>query len=182
MKKGSKSSGIDRREMVRLTAGAVIAGPRIKTLGPLRHKFLTAAEFALLDELGELIIPADDHSPGARAALCADYLDRSLFENPRPEEKQKWRDGLGLIDAMSGEMFGKPFLKTSVEERNDLLSRISSGEANPKTPAEKFFVLLKSAVAHAYYTSRIGLRVELEYKGNSYLSEFAGTDVSKTSG
>src|SRR5207244_4684651 len=30
-----------------------------------RSRFLTAAEYALLDEVTELIIPTDDHSPGA---------------------------------------------------------------------------------------------------------------------
>jgi hypothetical protein len=30
----------------------------------------------------------------------------------------------------------------------------------------------------AYYTSQIGIKQEMEYKGNSYLNEFVGFDVS----
>ena len=31
---------------------------------------------------------------------------------------------------------------------------------------------------HAYYTSEIGIKQDMDYKGNSYLAEFVGTDVS----
>ena len=37
---------------------------------------------------------------------------------------------------------------------------------------------LKSRVVQAYYTSEIGIKQEMEYKGNSYLAEFSGVDVS----
>jgi hypothetical protein len=34
-------------------------------------------------------------------------------------------------------------------------------------------------VVHAYYTSEIGIKQELEYQGNTYQAEFAGIDVSE---
>ena len=37
---------------------------------------------------------------------------------------------------------------------------------------------LKSRVVQGYYTSEIGIKQEMEYKGNSYLGEFVGFDVS----
>ena len=33
-------------------------------------------------------------------------------------------------------------------------------------------------MVQAYYTSEIGIKQELEYKGNTYQAEFAGVDVS----
>ncbi len=173
---------VSRREMVKLTAGAMVvpALPQAKSRTAVnRPKFFTAAELALVDELGELIIPADAHSPGARAAKCAEYIDARLAESPDAEAKQQWREGLARINQLSAEMHTQPFLKSSPEQRIALLTRIAENEGDPKMPEEKFFVELKSRVAHAYYTSKIGLRQELEYKGNSYLREFAGTDVSK---
>nr|MDQ3014075.1 gluconate 2-dehydrogenase subunit 3 family protein [Acidobacteriota bacterium] len=92
---------------------------------------------------------------------------------------QEWRAGLKLIDQLSAGMHGKPFMQSSSNERIALLTRIASGEADPQKPEEKFFVELKSRIAHAYYTSKIGIHQELEYKGNTYLREFAGVDVSK---
>ena len=176
-----ETARIDRREMVKMTAGALIAGPQLnrKKNDPVPHKFFTNEEFVLLDELSEIIIPTDDHSKGARAAKCASYIDKSLAESPHLEGKQNWREGLSLIESISKEMFGTKFMKATAEERISLLERISAQEANPVKPEEKFFSMLKSSIAHAYYTSRIGLLDELEYKGNTYLREFAGEEIRK---
>ena len=59
---------VDRRG--RALAGA-IAAPAT---------FFTRQELALVDELTEMIIPADEHSPGARAAKVAAYIDARLAE------------------------------------------------------------------------------------------------------
>ena len=49
----------------------------------------------------------------------------------------------------------------------------------PQKPEEQFFKELKSRVVDAYYTSEIGIKQEMEYKGNTYQTEFAGYDVTK---
>jgi hypothetical protein len=179
-------SNFSRREMVKLTAGAMVvpslpqAKPRpVAKRQANRLKFFTTQELALVDELSELIIPADEHSPGARAAKCADFINGRLAELPDSEVKQLWRDGVARINQLSAEMHGQAFMNSSLDQRIAVLTRIAEHEANPQKPEEKFFVELKSRVAHAYYTSKIGLRQELEYKGNTYLREFAGVDVSK---
>ena len=40
---------------------------------PSQPVFLTADEFAVVDALSERLIPADERSPGAKAARVADY-------------------------------------------------------------------------------------------------------------
>jgi hypothetical protein len=52
-------------------------------------------------------------------------------------------------------------------------------EAAPQRPEERFFVELKRATGSAYYSSRVGMLDDMEYKGNRVIREFAGTDVSK---
>lgn len=178
------SPDVSRREMIKLTASAVVAPALTQGKGSskaesFQPKFFTADEFAMVDELSEMIIPTDEHSPGARAAKAAEYIDARLAETWEEGSKQEWRDGLKLIDQISTEMHGKPFPESSADQRLALLTRIARGEESPQKPEEKFFVELKSRVAHAYYTSKIGLRQELEYKGNSYLREFAGVDVTR---
>ncbi|MGH9935367.1 MAG: gluconate 2-dehydrogenase subunit 3 family protein [Blastocatellia bacterium] len=178
-------TGVTRREIIKLAAGAMIvppvfqATPRARKPKPKTRRFFTPTEFAMVDELSELIIPADDHSPGARAAKAAEYIDQRLAETREEEPKREWREGLKSIDRISNEMSGRSFMLASQEQRVALLERIAQNETNPQKPEEKFFVELKSRVAHAYYTSKIGIHDELEYKGNTYLREFAGEDVSK---
>ena len=64
-------------------------------------------------------------------------------------------------------------------QRLALLERIAANEGKPEKPEEHFFKELKSRVVDAYYTSEIGIKQELEYRGNTYQAEFSGVDVSK---
>jgi hypothetical protein len=187
--RGDRAADVGRREMIKLAAGAIIA-PALPQTGPkdarnpakakpVAHLFFTPDEFAMMDELSEMIIPADEHSPGARAAEVAAYIDRRLAETFTDEPKVIWREGLKLVDQISVEMNGRRFMQSSPDQRVAVLTRMASRESNPEKPEEKFFVELKSIVARAYYTTKIGIHDELEYKGNTYLREFVGVDVSK---
>ena len=166
-----------RREILKITAGAAVATPLLGPAGAAPAEsplFFTPEEWRLVDELTELIIPADEHSPGARAAQVAAYIDRRLAEEVEPQSKQLWKDGLKGIDALSREMHGRPFLEASEEQRIAVLARSAQNEINPQTPEERFFKELKTRTARAYYTSKIGIHTEMEYKGNTYLKEFVG--------
>ena len=184
---------MDRREMIQMGAGAMIAAPLIRLDDALRLAkavrariaagapplFFTPSEFALVDELTELIIPTDDHSPGARAAQVTAYLDARLAEALEEERRQLWRSGLRLVNNLSQEMHGKALLEATVEQRNAVLTRMARNEAAPQAPEEKFFNELKGQTVRAYYTSRIGIHTETEYKGNTYLDEFVGYDAKQ---
>src|SRR5919198_5562839 len=104
-----------RRQLVKITAAAAIAAPLAgQSSAPL---FFTPEEFGLVDELSELIIPADEHSPGARAAQVAAYIDKCLAESFEAEARQLWRDGLKRIEALSSRMHGRPFLEATPHQR-----------------------------------------------------------------
>jgi hypothetical protein len=117
---------------------------------PLRGKFLTPQEIAMLDEIAELIIPADAQSGGARAAGCAIFIDAGLAESRDPVWRQSWKDDLAEINRLSYEMCGKPFLASSAAERERLMDRISRNEGNPREPGEFAFGTIKWWVAEAY--------------------------------
>ena len=182
--------GVSRREMLKIAAGAVIAVPLVGselkakaasadlTAGGKAPLFFTADEFAMVDELTELIIPTDEHSPGARAAGCAGFIDSQLAEAWDPKTKDQWREGLNLVNQLSQEMNGKPFMQATSEQRVAVLTRMASNERKAAKPEERFFDELKSRTAHAYYTSKIGIHQELEYKGNTYQKEYSGFDAT----
>ncbi|HKE88756.1 MAG TPA: gluconate 2-dehydrogenase subunit 3 family protein [Gemmatimonadales bacterium] len=176
---------LTRREMLELTAAAVAATPLVKasaealvTASP-PGKYLTAAELALLDELSEMIIPADDHSPGAKAAGVAAYIDYRLSISVEPDWKLKWRNGLKLVNGLSHSLNNKAFLDASADQRLAVLTKMAAGEENPKTPEEHFFNELKRWTVEGYYTSSIGIHQDQEYKGNVVQpGEFAGYDAT----
>lgn len=179
-----KRNDLSRRELIEVTA-AVVAAPLLKVgvvgaRGPAGApaRFLTQAESALLDELTELLIPTDDHSPGARAAGVAAYIDARLVESLEPEWRARWRSGLQAVNALSLELSGKPLLEATPDQRVAVLTRMAAGESAPKSEVERFFVELKQWTVRGYYTSDIGIHADQEYKGNVYQpGEFAGFDA-----
>ncbi len=174
---------ISRREMLQATAAgaAAMALPLVKVApsAPQAAKFFTPAEFALVDEMSDMIIPTDQQSGGARAAGVAGYIDGRLAESFEPEPPQRWRAGIQAVEALSREMSGKPFMESTPEQRLALLTRIAEAESDPKTDAEKFFREIKSSTIRAYYTSKIGIHDDQQYKGNVIQpGEYAGYDAT----
>lgn len=169
------SSDIERRDLFKIAAATAIAAKFGLAQEPRR--FFAPAEFAVLDELTEIVIPADEHSPGARAAGVAAYIDARLAESPETGKSDLWRNGIQLANHASHQMHGKAFLESAPAERNAVVARMAQNEDEPKTPEEQFFQELKRATVHAYYTSKIGIHQELEYKGNVLLNEFVGTEL-----
>ncbi len=139
-------------------------------------RFFTPAQHALVDELTETIIPTDSHSGGAKAAKVADYIDQVLRESLDDNQKAVWREGLPLVDLMSRHYSGKSFVDASTEERIAVLTVLSDNDRMTDLPEVRFFIELKRLTERGYYTSKIGIHDELEYKGNRILQEFVGCD------
>ena len=177
---------ISRREMIQQTAAAAAAAslplangvPNPKSQAP-KPKFFTSAEFALVDEMSDMIIPTDQQSAGARAAGVAIFIDGRLAEAFEKDEGQQWRAGIAAVEAVSREMHGKGFMASSPEQRLALLTRVAAAESDPKTDAEKFFKQIKGGTIRAYYTSKIGIHDDQQYKGNVIQpGEYAGYDAT----
>jgi gluconate 2-dehydrogenase subunit 3-like protein len=138
--------------------------------------FFTPAQHALIEELAETIIPADSHSGGAKAAKVADYIEHVVGMGADQQRKAFWKEGLRLVDAMSQHRAGKSFVDASPEERIAVLSILSDHDDLTDLPEIRFFHELKHLTVRGYYTSKIGIHDELEYKGNKVLAEFVGCD------
>lgn len=149
------------------------AGPAAAARKSEPLKFFTEQENRAVVEMSERIIPADDHSPGAKAANVAAYIDLIVSEST-DLTRQTWREGLASIDKMSRDKFGKPFADSTADQQIELLKEISKNERSPETLEERFFRTIKYATIDGYYTSEIGIKQELHYKGNAYLKEFTG--------
>jgi len=155
---------------------APLSHPAKTPEGKSSARFFTPPQHALVEELSETIIPADSHSGGAKAAKVADYIDQVLRESFDDNQKTLWRDGLRLIDVMSRHYHGKTFVNATPEDRIALLTVLSDHVQMTDLPEVRFFVELKRMTVTGYYTSKIGIHDELEYKGNRILKEYVGCD------
>jgi len=141
-------------------------------------RFFSDRELALLDELAEQIIPADDHSGGARAARVAAYIDARMAESIDPAVRRSWKEDLAWVDELSRQLYRNTFVALSAAQKTAFLTRASAREAAPSRPEEYAFGTIKWEVSFAYYTSRIGIHDDIGYLGNVVLDEFVGVDVS----
>lgn len=173
-----------RREVLKLAAGVAaavpLAGPGGFWQAPAARlpSFFTREQFALVDALTEIVIPADDRSGGARAAGVAAEIDRLLAETLEPGLKESWIDGLAEVERLTREGHGGSFLQLAPAGQEAVVAAMAGGERDPQTPAARFFVELKRRTVDAYYTSKVGIHDDMQYAGNTVQAEYSGIDVS----
>jgi hypothetical protein len=139
-------------------------------------RFFTPAQHTLVEELSETIIPADSHSGGAKAAKVADFIEQTIRESVDDQQKAIWREGLRLVESMSEHYNGKSFVDASTEEKIAVIKVLSDNAQLTELPEVQFFHELKHLTVRGYYTSKMGIHDELEYKGNRILEEFVGCE------
>jgi Gluconate 2-dehydrogenase subunit 3 len=169
---------MNRRTILKLIAAGVLPGPaHLVSLAQVSDAyqpyFFSAEEMTLLDQLAEIILPADDHSGGARAARVNRYIDVMVSESGAAAQ-QRWQQGLQAVNRQAADSFGSPFVRCASEQQQQIVATLAAGEDRPQTAADHFFVLLKQATVDGYYSSKIGIHDELEYQGNTALPEFSG--------
>ena len=170
-------------KLIKLGAAATVAASLGVGRSARRHQepalgrptFFTPAEFALVDELSEMIIPTDAHSPGAqgRQGRGVHRLSaRGSLGRKRQDRLARRTDSWSteLSQEASGAAVHAVVRR---DQRLAVLTRMAQNEGDREEPEELFFNELKSRVVYAYYTSEIGIKQEMEYKGNTYLTEFA---------
>jgi hypothetical protein len=160
-------------QAVQPAAGAPHAvGPEVGSSA----RFFTPAQHAMIEELSETIIPADSHSGGAKAAKVAAFIEQRIRESVDEQQKALWREGLRLMESMSQHYNGKSLVDSSAEEKIAVLKVLSDNEHLTELPEVNFFHELKGLTVRGYYTTKIGIHDDLEYKGNRILMEFVGCD------
>jgi hypothetical protein len=151
-----------------------VARPAAAPFGPARApKFFNESQVKTLEALSETIIPADQHSPGAKAARVPEYIDE-IIADADESTKSLWTLGLTAVDKMAEQEYQKKFADCAPSEQIALLEKIARNEEHPSTPEDRFFVAVKRATIDGYYTSAIGIHQDLEYQGNTALPEFPG--------
>ena len=169
---------LKRRDLLKTVAALGFATLQLPASEPNAPVFFKKDEFATLDKLTDLIIPTDDHSPGAHEAGVAPYIDWMAAHAIEPSEKSSWTKGLAMVDALSQEMCGKRFIKASKQQQIEVLTRLSGGAGTVTPEQTHFWGQLKDTTAYLYYSSSVGIHKDLEYKGNVPIEQFQGFDVT----
>lgn len=171
---------VDRRELFKIVGAGLVAQdasaqhehrPPAAKPGDYAPRALSVDEYAILQRLLEVLLPADENSPSAREAGAGRYIDTTL-KYADEKLRQTWTSGLNAIDQVA-RTAGQPFIKMDSAAATEILLRIASNESHPETGAEKFFVVFKRAAIDAYYLSDAG-RKSLGYVGDTAIRVFPG--------
>lgn len=147
------------------------APAQIAAARPYQARNFSAAQFAVIARVADLIIPATE-TPGAVAAGVPQYIDEVVTANP--PHKPRFEAGLEWMEATASERFGKGFLALTEAQQIEILTPLCDAvdKGSIHSAGETFFSLMKAMTADGYYTARIGLVDELGYKGNTVLGSF----------
>lgn len=146
---------------------------------PAQPRFFNNDDFATISRIADLIIPETD-TPGAVRAGVPSYIDLIIARNT--DQQLVAADGLRWIDAAAGSMAQKRFIELPEQQQLAILEPLCEASDSGKNNMGRnvqFFSLIKSLTADGYYTSKIGLMDELQYKGDKLLSSYPSCDASK---
>ena len=160
---------MDRREalkQVALIMGGTIIGTQafLSSCQPDTRENETITfskeDMALVDEIGETIIPTTD-TPGAKAVGVGAFMSMILPVCYEEKNQKAVHIGLGKIRKDFEAEFGHTFMEATPAERHVFLSRLDQewvyySESKEEKEPDHYFKLLKEITLLAYFTSEIG--------------------------
>jgi len=179
--------GVQRREVLRImgTAAAAAQFPGFSKWGfacghignatlqikpaVYNPQFFTAAEYAMVERLTEIIIPSDG-TPGAKEAGVEEFIDFMVANDP--EVQYSFRTGLTWLNVQAERINGKRFVKLTPEQQTSLLEplgfkeKVRAGEED----GVRFFHMMREHTVTGFYTSEIGYK-ELDNPALKFYAE-----------
>ncbi|GAB3954831.1 gluconate 2-dehydrogenase subunit 3 family protein [Spirosoma harenae] len=149
--------------------------------------FFTADQDATVAELADTIIPTTK-TPGAKAAKVNEIIDVILKDCYKPDDQQRFVEGLAQTNKWSQDAYGKAFVQLDPAQRIEIVkkleaddkdqkakmkagkevAKVSNSQADLQMPDAKkvytpFYSILKDLTLTGYFTSEIGCTQALEY-------------------
>jgi len=164
-----------------LLMGGAVVGPRLLEgawdAGAPDAGGADPVDLALLDEIGETIIPATD-IPGARAVHIGAFIAMMVRDCQGTEAQTAFAAGLKDLTARFQAKYGRSFVGAPATQRTEFLNLLNQEQTiQPRGKAANepvhYFRLLKELTILGYFSSEIGstqavryLEVPGSYDGN----------------
>lgn len=183
---------MERRELLKmiaiLTGGAVIGGDVFLTgctAGGSSASGFTAENIAMLDEIGDTILPATD-SPGAKATKIGEFMKVIVTDCYTDAQQKAFGDGLAGFNEACKKLNGKGFMDCDAAQRKVFLVSLekeakaynqqrdekdkparekAEKEMDPDyvgTPSH-YYTMMKQLTLWGYFSSEIGSKQALRF-------------------
>ena len=184
---------MERRELLKIIAtftGAAMIGGEFLLSGckmdPSDAVAFDTQQMALLDEIGETILPATK-TPGAKDAKVAEVMKTVVTDCYTPESQKAFMDGIVQIDKESKKKFRKNFMEASPEQRAELLNALEEEAKKYNEEVDKkdeprreelkkkdkefdfvsspkhYYTMMKQLTLLGYFSSEAGMTKALRY-------------------
>jgi hypothetical protein len=164
---------MDRREYLKqiaLLTGAAVVGADLFFTGCTpggADGYFSKTQIALLDEIGETILPTTD-TPGAKAAEVGRFMEVMVRDCYTPAQQIVFKEGLASIDEMSKKTYGMEFVRTTPPQKHELLVQLEkeAKEFNEKKEKEKpvhYYTMMKQLTLWGFFTSETGMTKTLRH-------------------
>lgn len=169
---------MDRRDAIArlgLLFGGTLIGAEAFLSGCVRRPEQTAEwlsfsseTIALLDEVGETILPTTPASAGAKAAGIGEFMRIIVTDCYEEKDQRVFVEGIQKLRDASVDRKGGDFMDLSVEERHELLVEIDReateyNRSKTKDDPNHYFALMKQLTLWGYFTSEVGSNQALRY-------------------
>jgi hypothetical protein len=184
---------MDRRELLKmialLTGGVVVGGEVFLTgckSGAKTDAGFTPSNIALLDEVGETILPATS-SPGAKAAHVGEFMKVYVTDCYAQESQDVFIKGISDLEDACKKMHDKSFMSCTPEQRKQLLLKLEeesksynktledkdmtgrkaakqAGKESDFVPSPRhYYTMMKQLALLGFFTSKPGATQALRY-------------------
>lgn len=156
--------------------GGTVVGAEVFLSGcaPASRGTGTALDFspemiAVLDEIGDSILPTTEKSPGAKAAEVGKFMQDIVTMCYSDEDQATFATAVPTIEEAARATFDKGFMSLTAQERHDLIVQIdldakeydrNRSDGSPRHG----FSLLKQLTLWGYFTSEVGSKQALRYE------------------
>lgn len=167
---------MDRREAITqvswLLGGTIVGGSIFlesgcKTSTEKAKDFFDTETIALLNEMGETILPKTS-TPGAKEAKVGEFMAVMVKDCYTKKDQGIFREGITRLEKRCKEDTGKTFMECTPEERTKFFVKmdgLQKAYMDAKTPEQPshYFRMVKELTLLGFFTSEIGATKALRY-------------------
>lgn len=150
------------------TALGVLNGCRARPGLDWEPEFFSERQAQLVTALAEIILPADDDSPGAAELGVPAFIEEMIYKVHGEDSREGFLEGLDMFNAQSEDQLGSEFLDLSSEEQLAFAEEQNREmiESDDPEPAEilYFFRTMKELTITGYFTTEVGATEVLRHE------------------
>jgi hypothetical protein len=165
---------MNRRESIvrlALLMGGTMVGPRLlraaENVAAGAAPGASPAALALLDEIGDTIIPATD-VPGAKAVKIGEFIAMMVRDCYEPDQQAAFHQGVQELTDRFRTQHGREFLGAPGDLRTKFLNGLDQEQqaytqGKTKDQPAHYFRLLKELTVLGYFSSEVGCTQAIRY-------------------